>query len=204
MTSAPGSWLHARPAERIEAGGIALQRAGAPDTDEVVEAVNESLEHLRPWMPWARQPATPQSIGDFLGKAGRDWDAGREFQFAVRGPRGDRAHAVIGFIGLHDRVGPGGLEIGYWVHVDCTRRGVATMAAAALTRSALGLGGVSRVEIHCDAANTRSAAIPAKLGFRLDRVVSRSAEAPGETGRLMIWGATSAIVAAPASTGAGA
>jgi RimJ/RimL family protein N-acetyltransferase len=197
MTSEPGSWLQDRPTERIETGGIALQRAGAADNDEVVEAVNQSLEHLRPWMPWAQQPSTPQSIGDFLRKADSDWDAGREFHFAVRGRRGHRAHAIIGFSGLHDRVGPGALEIGYWVHVDCTGRGVATMAAGALTRSALALGGVSRVEIHCDAANTRSAAIPANLGFRLDRVVSRPAEAPGETGRLMIWEATSDIVAEP-------
>jgi RimJ/RimL family protein N-acetyltransferase len=46
---------------------------------------------------------------------------------------------------------------------------------------------VRRVEIHCDEANTASAAIPRKLGYRLDRVIAHEPEAPGESGRRMIW-----------------
>jgi RimJ/RimL family protein N-acetyltransferase len=46
---------------------------------------------------------------------------------------------------------------------------------------------VRRVEIHCDEANIASAAIPRKLGYRLDRIERRMPEAPGESGRLMIW-----------------
>ena len=79
------------------------------------------------------------------------------------------------------------MEIGYWVRSDHTGRGLATAAASALTSSALGLQGVSRVEIHCDAANLGSAAIPDKLGYRLDRVENRPPAAPGETARHMIW-----------------
>src|SRR5262249_60537312 len=67
------------------------------------------------------------------------------------------------------------------------RRGFATAAAEALTSAALGLPGVRRVEIHCDEANVASAAIPRKLGYRLDRVVAHEPEAPGESGRRMIW-----------------
>ena len=127
-------------------------------------------------MPWAQVPATRQSIGEFLDQAERDWERGREFQFAIRGRRGAEPEALVGFCGLHDRIGAGGLEIGYWVRSDCTGRGVATSAASALTASALGLDGVSRVEIHCDAANVRSAAIPPKLGFRLDRIEDPAAD----------------------------
>ena len=43
------------------------------------------------------------------------------------------------------------------------------------------------MEIHCDAANSASAAIPRKLGYRLDRIEQRRPEAPGESGQLMIW-----------------
>ena len=41
--------------------------------------------------------------------------------------------------------------------------------------------------IVCDEANLRSAAIPQRLGYTLDRVETRAAEAPGETGRMQIW-----------------
>ena len=58
---------------------------------------------------------------------------------------------------------------------------------AALTPVALELSATRRVEIHCDVANTASAAIPRKLGYRLDRVEAHEREAPGERGRRMIW-----------------
>jgi RimJ/RimL family protein N-acetyltransferase len=187
MTEDATSWLFDAPAERVATGELVLRRFEAGDVDELVEAVNDSLEHLRPWMPWAQYPATDQSIGEFLEQSDVAWTEGREFQFAIRGRRGPRSDALIGSCGLHNRLGVGALEIGYWVRVDCTRRGVATMAAGGLTRSAFALGGVRRVEIHCDATNAKSVSIPPKLGFRLDRVVERSPDAPGSSGRAMIW-----------------
>jgi len=39
---------------------------------------------------------------------------------------------IAGSIGLHGRIGPGALEIGYWVHRAWTRRGLATAASAAV------------------------------------------------------------------------
>ncbi|MGD0391723.1 MAG: GNAT family N-acetyltransferase [Acidimicrobiales bacterium] len=179
-------WL-TRPSESIRAAGVTLHRARVEDLGELVDAVNASLAALRPWMPWAQVPATHRSIGEFLDQAELDWERGREFQFAIRGRRDTEPEALIGFCGLHDRIGAGGLEIGYWVRSECTGRGVATSAASALTASALGLDGVSRVEIHCDAANVRSAAVPPKLGFRLDRIEIRPPTSPGETDRHMIW-----------------
>jgi RimJ/RimL family protein N-acetyltransferase len=186
-------WLTDRPDEMIRSVDVTLTRARTDDVDGLVAAVNGSLDDLRPWMAWAQVPATPASIGEFLRLADGNWEAGAEFQFAIRDGSAGRHDpdrdpgALLGFCGLHDRVGPNGLEIGYWVRSDRTGRGLATSAASALTASALALDGVSRVEIHCDAANRRSAAIPEKLGYRLDRVETRPPTAPGETERHMIW-----------------
>ena len=43
------------------------------------------------------------------------------------------------------------------------------------------------MEIHCDEANVRSAAVPRRLGYRLDRIEDDDVTAPGEIGRSMIW-----------------
>jgi len=56
-----------------------------------------------------------------------------------------------------------------------------------MTSVALAMPDVMRVEIHCDAANAASAAVARKLGYRLDRIEERRPEAPGESGRLMVW-----------------
>ena len=71
----------------------------------------------------------------------------------------------MGSAGLHNRVGEGGLEIGYWVRSGWTGRGIAADATAALTHAALALPGIDRVEICHDAANVASERIPAKLGY---------------------------------------
>ena len=42
-----------RPNELIEHAPVTLRRFRADDLDALFHAVTESLDHLRPWMPWA-------------------------------------------------------------------------------------------------------------------------------------------------------
>jgi hypothetical protein len=65
--------------------------------------------------------------------------------------------------------------------------GYATACARALTQAGLALCDVVRVEVHTDEANAISAAIPRRLGYRLDRVDELPPEAPAHSGRLQIW-----------------
>jgi ribosomal-protein-serine acetyltransferase len=88
-----------------------------------------------------------------------------------------------------DRIGPGGLEIGYWVHPRHLRQGLATAAAAALTDAAFGLPGIGRVEIVHDEANVASSGVPRKLGFT---EIARQPhpdgpQTPGESGIDVVW-----------------
>lgn len=184
------------PPEEIEDGPLVLRRVQAEDATGIACAVAASLEHLRPWMPWASpEAASPRAQLARIVEADELWEAGSDFIYSVR-PAGQRA--VAGQVGLHRRVGDGGIEIGYWIAASHVRRGLATAAARALTSVALDLPGITRVEIHCDEANTASAAIPRKLGYRLDRIEQSEPEAPGEIGRRMIW-----VKEAPPAAGTG-
>ena len=42
-----------RPNELVEHAPVTLRRFRAEDVDALFGAVTESLDHLRPWMPWA-------------------------------------------------------------------------------------------------------------------------------------------------------
>ena len=164
---------------------LVLRRLRATDAGEIAAAVSASMDHLRPWMPWATpEAADPKTQRVRVAEADEMWTAGTDFIYSVFAAE---ENVLVGAIGLHRRVGDGGIEIGYWIAESQTRRGFGTAAAEALTSVAFGLPGVRRVEIHCDEANAASAAIPRKLGYRLDRVISHEPEAPGESGRRMIW-----------------
>ncbi|RAJ40491.1 RimJ/RimL family protein N-acetyltransferase [Kitasatospora sp. SolWspMP-SS2h] len=175
-----------RPPELLPLGGGAhLRRRRVADAAGLNAAVIANLDHLRPWMPWARQAPT-LAESEQLSVAGEAaWEQGTDFMYLL-GLDADPA-AVIGGFGLHGRIGPGALEIGYWVHHGHTGRGLATAAARALTSAALALPGITRAEIHCDESNAASAAVPRRLGYVLDRIEPAVPTAPAETGRKMIW-----------------
>jgi RimJ/RimL family protein N-acetyltransferase len=186
------------PAEIIGAR-VVLRRCRYPDDSlPLREAINASLEHLRGWMAWAQSPATGESVRLFLETAARDFggDSAAHYAITLRG-----SGEYVGVCGLEARIGEGALEIGYWADVRHTKRGLVTEAAHLLTTTALALAGVTRVEIHCDEANVRSAAVPRRLGYHLDRIEADEIEAPKEVGRSMIWVADaviwSAVKAAP-------
>ncbi len=173
-----------QPDERLRSGNLTLRRYRRGDAPALHVAILESLEELRPWMPWAA--AEPLSVSDrealITTMFDRGWDEGTDFTYGMFA-----GGQVVGGCGLHRRIGPDGLEIGYWVRTTHTGRGVATAAAGLLARAALRMPGVDHVEIHHDKANPASGRVAAKLGFVLRREVPDAVSAPGESGVSCEW-----------------
>jgi RimJ/RimL family protein N-acetyltransferase len=173
-----------RPPERIPAGELTLRRETVDDAEMLATTVAANLDHLAPWMPWATPAAgTVESQRERLLTGAARWDCGEECGYLLLADDG----ALLGVFGLHRRIGPGAVEIGYWLAAAAVGHGYATTAAAALTAAALELPDVDRVEIHCDEANVRSAAVPRRLGYHLDRIEEAPRTAPATTGRQLVW-----------------
>jgi RimJ/RimL family protein N-acetyltransferase len=173
-----------RPPETLRIGPVALRRWQAADGELCVRLVTESLDHLRPWMPWATPDYDAAAAAGFLRRCEDEWTAGSGFQYVILDD-GEPA----GSAGLMARIDTGGLEIGYWVHTAHTGHGVATAAAAALTDAALALPGIDHVEIHHDRLNLASERVPAKLGYsHVDtRPETRFERAPADSGISKVW-----------------
>jgi RimJ/RimL family protein N-acetyltransferase len=134
-------------------------------------------------MPWLKQE--PMTIADrrgMLDEWEREWQAGGDVALGVF-----LAGRAIGSCGLHRRIGPDGLEVGYWIHPEFTRRGLATSVARLLTDAAFSSPGIKVVEIHHDKANVASAGVPRNLGFELVEERGDRREAPAEEGVEWIW-----------------
>jgi RimJ/RimL family protein N-acetyltransferase len=127
-------------------------------------------------MRWAHEE--PRSFEERVG-ALRAWraefDTDRNFYYGILDRDEDR---VLGACGLHQRVGDGGTEIGYWIRENAVGRGFAPEAAAALTRAAFNICRLARVEIHVPVGNISSERVPQKLGFTYEATLkSRLPEA---------------------------
>jgi RimJ/RimL family protein N-acetyltransferase len=174
------------------------------DASRASAAIERNLAHLRPWMPWTE--GEPMSIDDrieLFRKFRAAFDLGQDFIYGIFDP-GETE--VLGGTGLHPRVGPGGLEIGYWITAEREGQGLASETAAALTRVAFEVARAARVEIHCTPRNLRSAAVPRRLGFTHEATLRR--RLPAGQGALedrMVWtmfpeelaGSAAAALAAP-------
>jgi RimJ/RimL family protein N-acetyltransferase len=172
----------------VESARLTLRHWTEGDAPALSAVIEASLDHLRPWMPWAAlEPSTLEQRRALIRRWDNEWKQGGD---SVLGVFHDGA--VVGGSGLHQRVGPSGVEIGYWIHVDHIRRGYATEAAGALTRAAFDLAGIDRVEIHHDKANCASSAVAGRLGFILVSERPEEIEAPGEAGIGCRWVVTRA------------
>jgi RimJ/RimL family protein N-acetyltransferase len=152
------------------------------------ESIQESVEHLKPWMPWAHEE--PQALDVKIQRI-RGWRAKFDLdQEYVYGIFNKDETKLIGGTGLHPQhfhVFPY-IEIGYWINVNEVRKGYCTEAVMALLKVGFDMLGLSRLEIHCDPENIASAAVPRKLGFTHDATLRK--RVPNEKGELkdrMIW-----------------
>lgn len=171
---------------RLRTPRTVLRAWRAGDAPLLKAALDHNREHLKPWVPWATGEETPLEVVEArVAAMAADFAAGRHWLYAILAPDERR---VIGGAGLHDRIGAGGLEIGYWVDRDHLNQGLATEAAGALVDLAFAAPGVRHLEMHIDARNVASARIPARLGFAVAELRQEPGRAAGdEPVAMMIW-----------------
>ncbi len=174
------------PAYRIETERLVVRCYQPSDAPLLDASIRESVEHLKPWMPWAHNEPRPlaarlQSIQRFRGR----FDMQEEYIYGIFDPQETK---LLGGTGLHPRIGERQLEIGYWLHKDYINRGFITESTAALVKVAFEILHVHRIEIHCAPANYASAAIPRKLGFTYEGTLRQKTPFLDGWNDTMIWG----------------
>ncbi len=124
-------------------------------------------------------------VESWLGRYERGWEDGTRAGFAIR-RLGDEA--AIGFaayvqLDLEARQG----EIGYVVSPSERGRGAATRAVSLLTAWGLGELGLQRIELRIDPANTPSARVAERAGYRLDGVLRSTYFKEGLRADVAVW-----------------
>lgn len=156
---------------RIETDRLIIRCYEPADAPLLKDAIDSSVDHMREFSVWLEDE--PPSLDEQIAVVKRfrvAFDSAEAFVYGIF-DRDEREQ--LGGTGLHPRVGPGGLEIGYFVRASAARRGIATEAAAVLTRVGFDVCEADRIEIRIDPNNTRSFGIPRKLGFPVEATLRR-------------------------------
>jgi RimJ/RimL family protein N-acetyltransferase len=118
------------PAYLIVTERLRVRCWASADAHLLQSAILESLEHLRPAMPWAQlEPQTLEFRVDLLRSFRARMDRGDDAVYGIFDPREE---TVLGGTGLHRHGDDGAREIGYWIHVAHVGRGYATVGTRLL------------------------------------------------------------------------
>jgi RimJ/RimL family protein N-acetyltransferase len=174
------------PAARIETSRLLLRSWVPDDADALRDVFAASHAALLRWTPWVLAGSdTTMALREKLQGYADNFAAAVEWRYAMIARDDGR---IVGGVSLHPRVGPGAIEIGYWVATPATGKGFATEAAAALTAEAFAMRDIVRVEIRCEPANDASMRVPERLGFRALPELVREPPTPGRPGGdVVVW-----------------
>ncbi|MEN0021161.1 MAG: GNAT family protein [Planctomycetota bacterium] len=181
---------------RFDTPRLTIRLARLEEIAECARVIATNLDHLHPWMPWAKGVhANPASLYKFIAEQHLGIDSPATLKELGLGVFLRDSDTLVGGSGIHDiRPDTASAETGYWIAKPHTGKGFAEEACRHLLSWALrphadGGMGLRRIRIYCSSANEPSARIPEKLGLtaevrqRQDYVV----EGRGPTDRLG-WG----------------
>ena len=151
------------------------------DAEQVFAAIDESRDHLRPWVTWVDNNRTVDDVRDYCIRSQASWLLRTELALGIFDSVSGR---YLGGTGLHDpdwelRT----FEIGYWLRVTAIGHGYATESTQLLADFALSCLEARRVTLRCDARNDASRRVAERAGFTLEGRLRNVSMAPDGTVR---------------------
>jgi ribosomal-protein-serine acetyltransferase len=165
------------------APGVVVQMFELDDAPVLYAAVERNRAYLRQWLPWVDRTRSALDVRDFIAQS-------REKFLSSQSP--DAAIWVDGrlggSIGSHLIDWPNrSTSIGYWIDPGLQGRGLITRSCTAMLDYLFGDLALHRVEIRCGTGNTRSGAIPARLGFTREGVAREAQWVSERWVDMVVW-----------------
>lgn len=138
-----------------------LRQLALSDADELFAVCDANRVHLRRWLPWLDRTTKPTDTRTFIEGCVRQDEGNQGFQalILVKG-------RIAGLVGYH-RIdwANRNTSLGYWLAAEYQGRGLMTASCRVLVDHGFASYNLHRIAISCAPENTRSRAIPTRLGF---------------------------------------
>ncbi|SDT56455.1 Protein N-acetyltransferase, RimJ/RimL family [Paenibacillaceae bacterium GAS479] len=158
--------------DSFESSRLLIRAPRFGDGQAVNEAILESLDQLKPWMPWAQSAPTQEQSEVNIRQATLAFQERSNLRLMLIDKQTGR---LVGSSGLH-RINwdNRSFEIGYWVRASEAGKGYITEAVQAISAFAATQLAANRIEIRCDSLNTPSANVARRCGFTLEGILRQS------------------------------
>lgn len=157
--------------ERCETEHFVLRSYDVGDGPLLADAANESYEHLRPWLQWAKPDHSVHEAEALVRGFRARYLLGEDFVIGIFSADGRR---LLGGTGFHLREGPvshGSAEMGMFIRAAEARNGLGTRALRAMIHWGFHAWPWLRLAWRCDQQNVGSARVAENAGMRLEGVL---------------------------------
>jgi ribosomal-protein-serine acetyltransferase len=164
--------------------GVEMRQFEPRDAETVFAVVDRNREHLRQWLPWVDHSHSPEDIRQFILRVQAQFEAdqGPNAGIWVEG-------VFAGNVGCHPISWANrNCSVGYWIDAGRQGKGVITRCCAAMLDYLFDEMRLHRVEIRCGTGNTRSCAIPERLGFTREGLLHEAEWVNDRWMDLLVWG----------------
>ncbi|GAC1501065.1 MAG: GNAT family protein [Ktedonobacteraceae bacterium] len=140
------------------------------DASDLYQLVDSNRAYLREWLPWVDGTLSVEDEQAFIHGTMTQYESDRSFTYAIWW--NEHIAGTIGYNALNwaNRK----VDIGYWLAEQYQGQGIMTRSCRALIQHAFDELKFNRVEILCATMNTRSCAIPQRLGFTYEGTIRQA------------------------------
>lgn len=132
-------------------------------------AIRESVQELKPWLPFVQTLPLEEETELNLEKAHDNFLKKESFRFLIFIKDTGEFVGVTSLQSIDWEIPK--CEIGYWANSKFSGNGYMTEAVETITRLGVHTLRFKRIEIRCESENIKSRAIPERLNFTLEGIL---------------------------------
>ena len=139
-------------------------------TEELFLAIDQNRAHLASFLPWVSNMLSIENAQNYIEYSQQLYHQGKEISFLILFD-----HQLIGRIGLHHIDDQNkNASIGYWLTQKFQGKGIVSAACKKIISFGFEKINLQRIEIKAAVNNTKSKAIPEKLGFKHEGILRQA------------------------------
>ena len=148
---------------------LIIRSPSQEDAEGLIDAIEESIDDLKVWMPWADHIPSLSEAQENCAMAVKNFKDGKDYRlhFFLK-----ETGTFLGGSGLHrgDWSVPK-FEIGYWIRRSFSGKGYVTEAVNEITRYAFEELQANRIEIMMSTMNEKSWHVAERSGYTLEGIL---------------------------------
>lgn len=140
------------------------------DAKELFELVDSNRSYFKQWLPWLSYNTKIEDTQQFILECKSNYENGISLILGI-----NYQGKLVGSVSFNIiNTTHNNAEIGYMLSQDYIRKGLITKCCKTLINYGFEKLELNRVTIKCATENTKSRAIPERLGFKLEGIIEQN------------------------------